>query len=663
MRAKWSWKARGHRMRRRRNELLIALLCMGALRAIGAPPDWLQAAYREPIPQYPDAPAAVMLRNEQIATVKGNGEVTTVYRRAFRILRPEGRAYGVVRIYFDSETRITFVKGWSIPAAGGAYEVGEKESVDSILFNDNLYEDARQKVLRIPGAEAGAVVGYEYEQHRRPSILQDEWLFQQEVPVLQARFDLHLPPGWEYGEFWANHAAASPQSDAANHKVWELKEIPAVKIEPAMPPWQAVAGQLFLRYISPKGGGSFKSWSEVGQWYAQLAADRRQPTAELRQRVAELTATSSDTLAKIQALASFVQQEVRYVAVEIGIGGYQPHPAQEVLKNRYGDCKDKATLLSTMLREIGVESFYVLTNSRRGVIRSEFPSPLVFNHAILAIHIPADTPGEAKYSSTTTQPRLGSLLFFDPTDPYVQLGYLPSDLQANSGLLVENSSGELVDLPLSSISVNTVRRTATLELTASGDLHGEVHETRSGDPAADFRGVWLNSSESGRKKAIQDSFGRVTTGVELEDVSVIAVDKPNADSELKYAFRLARYATSAGGLLLLRPRALGEWADDVMERGDRKQPVAFRAPTLRTEIIEITLPEGYAVDELPPPVEARVGAVRYSSKTEAVGRAIHYSRRMEINEVLIPSGQLSQLKSFYRQVAADEKGRVVLKKQ
>jgi len=207
---------------------MAASLWLGIPPVWAAAPDWLQAAAREAHPQYADNPPAIMLRNEQNITVKSNGEVTTVYRHAYRILRPEGRHYGVVRIYFDSETRVTFLKGWSMPASGVTYEVKEKDAVDAILFTDNLYEDARQKVLRIPGADPGAVVGYEYEQRGRPAILQAEWMFQQEVPVRQTSMMLHLPGGWEYRDFWANHAAVAPRSVAANQFIWEVRDIPAI---------------------------------------------------------------------------------------------------------------------------------------------------------------------------------------------------------------------------------------------------------------------------------------------------------------------------------------------------------------------------------------------------------------------------------------------------
>src|SRR5206468_12881899 len=109
-------------------------------------------------------------------------------------------------------------------------------------------------------------------------------------------------------------------------------------------------------------------------WYARLCAARRAPTPALQAKVRELTASASSTIDKMRALALFAQRDVRYVAIEIGIGGYQPHAAGEVFANRYGDCKDKVTALSAMLREIGVESYYVIVSTYRGVVDRQFAS-------------------------------------------------------------------------------------------------------------------------------------------------------------------------------------------------------------------------------------------------------------------------------------------------
>lgn len=173
-----------------------------------------------------------------------------------------------------------------------------------------------------------------------------------------------------------------------------------------------------------------------------------------------------------------------------------------------------------MLKEIGVESYYVLINIRRGVVIPAFPSPLVFDHAILAIRLSTSAADEPGYASAVDHSQMGRLLFFDPTSPYVPLGHLPSILHSSYGLMVMPSGGELILLPLAPPSVNRVERTARLELRADGSLQGSVVENRSGAAAADFRGTWLNLSESQRKTEIQRRFGPLSRTADIGSVSV-----------------------------------------------------------------------------------------------------------------------------------------------
>src|SRR5258708_19934734 len=160
-----------------------------------------------------------------------------------------------------------------------------------------------------------------------------------------------------------------------------------------MPPERGVGGQMIVSFVPAGGaqGKTFVSWRDMGLWYTDWTRGRREASAEIRQKVAALTSSSRTPLEKMQALAGFVQRDIRYVAIELGIGGYQPHPAVDVFTHRYGDCKDKVTLMASMLKEIGVESYYVVINSERGAVTSEMPAHMGgFDHAILAIHLPAE---------------------------------------------------------------------------------------------------------------------------------------------------------------------------------------------------------------------------------------------------------------------------------
>lgn len=129
---------------------------------------------------------------------------------------------------------------------------------------------------------------------------------------------------------------------------------------------------------------------------------------------------------------------------------------------------------------------------------------------------------------------------------------------------------------------------------------------------------------------------------------------------MNYRFRLGRYAGSAAGLLPLRPRILDQWSTDIMENGERKQPIEYPSASIWNEMMEISLPDRYVVDEIPPPVSANTGVLSYSSKTEVDGALVRYSRRLEVKNVRIPLEQLGELKKIYRQVAAGERARIVL---
>ena len=642
--------------------ILLLLLLIGAAwapRASAAVPDWLRQAAAETLPKYPDDTSAVVLLDEQVTTVNESGEITTLYRRAYRILRPEGRKRAAVVVYFDSDTKLTFLKGWSIPAQGKEYEIKEKDAMETGLSSEILYQDTRYKVLTIPGANPGSIVGYEYEQRERPYVFQETFWFQHDIPVHRARFVLSLPPGWEYQAHWTNHAP--PPATGAS--TWELTDLPGVESEPSMPAWRALAAHVAVSYF-PKDAGlrekSLASWQDVGRWYARLTADRRGTSAEMQKKVAELTAGAPNTTEKIRRLAAFLQRDVRYVAIKLGIGSLQPHFAADVFTHRYGDCKDKATLLAAMLHEIGVESYYVLVQTERGVVTLDSPA-LTFNHAILAIRLPPDVPADA-FAATWEDPKLGRLLFFDPTSELTPFGSLPTGEQKNLVLLVTAEGGELVEAPLLRPEMNRLERTAKLTLGANGSLAGEVRELRSGDHAAVSRARLLAVPDAQRPKVVEDFLGSFLSGFSLLSSEVEDLDRLDHDLGLRYRFSAQDYAQRAGDLLLVRPRVLGEKSSDILETKDRKYPVEFDAASLESDTYDITLPEGYEVDELPPPTVLDAGFAEYHSKVEMVGKVLRYQRELRIKQVLVPTERLPDLKRFYRRVAADESHSAVLKR-
>jgi hypothetical protein len=358
----------------------------------GDAPPWMHALVNAPLPSYDERTDAVLLYSETSVTVLSTDMIKTQVREAYKILRPNGREHGTVFVYFNPQRSVKSLHGWCIPMQGKDYEVKDKDAIEVSpnIQGGELISDVKYKVLHIPAPDPGNIVGYEYEVEEQPLFLQDTWHFQEMDPVRESRYSLRLPPGWEYKASWMNRQEVKPTEAGANLSQWVVNDVKGIRREPEMPPRDGVAGAMIVSFFPPGGPGmkGFANWEAMGTWYANLVSDRLEASPAIKQEVAALTASKSTPLQKMQALAEFVQRDIRYVAIELGIGGWQPHPAPAVFSHRYGDCKDKATLLRSMLREIGIDSYHVVIYTERGAVTPQTPAHHGFNHAIIAVKLP-----------------------------------------------------------------------------------------------------------------------------------------------------------------------------------------------------------------------------------------------------------------------------------
>jgi hypothetical protein len=635
-------------------------LCSGP--AYGSVPDWLHNAAQQTVKPYPDDVNAVILLSDTETTVKDNGETVTRERRVIKVLRPGGRNEAYQDVPFDEETKLSYFKGWSISSQGVEYEA-KKDDVFELSGGEGyeIYSDEKRKVMRIPGVDVGTVVGVEWEQKRHPYTFEDQWFFQGRQPVTRARFTLHLPAGWEFRAAWLHHAEQEPQVQGGTY-TWDLSDIPRIENEVEMPHLRALAGQVIITYFSQKTRGrDYSTWNDFAAWHTQLTSGMRDPSPALQQKVQELAPATMSLLERIKVLARFAQRDVRYAAIEVGIGGYQPHPASQVFSNRYGDCKDKATVLSAMLSQIGVKSYYVPVNTDRGVYTEKTPPTNAFNHVILAIQLPEGSfsqPLPAMYE----HPKLGHLLIFDPTSTVVPFGQIPYYEQDNYALLVTEQSGELIHLPLSSPELNRVTRTAKLALMPDGTLKGEVQEVRTGWQAAAGRYTFEHQTNSDRRKTLEHYLGRMLGNFQLDNVEAENLDDIEKDLVIRYKFSAEHYAKNAGPLLLVRPRVVGEKLGSLDMTKPRHYPYEFDAPTLQTDIFEFNLPDGYKIDELPDTAKASFAFGEYNSKIENAGTQLKYSREYKINAVRVPAEKINELGKFFYQINQDERNMAVLKR-
>ncbi len=183
-----------------------------------------------------------------------------------------------------------------------------------------------------------------------------------------------------------------------------------------------------------------RHWS-VGH---ELESNRPDPTPEITAKAQELIAGAPDFYTKLSRITDYIQKNIRYFIIERGIGGWQAHYAGDIYRNRYGDCKDKATLLISMLQAVGIRAHYLHVDSRRGIIDPEDPS-LEGNHMISAIEIP-DGVSDPRLLALVKAVNGKTLLIFDPTDEETPVGLIRAALQGAYGNI---SNGTIVKYCLS----------------------------------------------------------------------------------------------------------------------------------------------------------------------------------------------------------------------
>ncbi len=646
---------------------LCAVAVVPRAAAGGDAPPWMHALVGATLPAYDEKTNAVLLYSETNVTVLSQDKVRKRVREVYKILRPDGRDLGTIGIDFGPSKKITSLRAWCIPAQGKDYEVKEKDAVDVAAPAEGgyLFEDTKYRLLRIPAPDPGNIIGYEYEVEEQPFFLQDIWSFQGTNPVRESHYSLQIPSGWVFRASWLAHEEVKPTEESGNILRWAVSEVKGIRREPDMPPLAGVAGQMIVSYF-PAGGtdrnNDFASWEGMGRWEQGLYRGRTETSDLIRQEVNRLVAGKNTQLQKMQAIANFVQHDIRYVAIELGIGGFQPHAASDVFSHHYGDCKDKVTLMQTMLGVIGVESYHVIVNAERGVVTRDAPAHDGFNHEILAVKLPDDLK-DPSLVAVIQHPKLGRILVFDPTNEITPFGEIGGYLQANYGLLVTPQGGELVELPQQPSAMNSIQRVGKLTLDGNGLLMGNVTEMRVGDQAASER--WrlrTVTKNEDRIKPIESVLAGSLSNFQIAKASLLNLDNTTQPFGFEYTFRCENYAKNAGDLLLVRPRVLGNDSSGVLETKEpRKFPFEFKGPLRDTDSFEITLPAGYQVDELPPPMDVDYSFASYHSKTEASGQTLHYTRSLEIKELSVPVSKMDELKKFYRMIASDERNTAVLK--
>jgi tetratricopeptide (TPR) repeat protein len=541
-------------------------------RAASAPPD-------------PASPARVLL-DLSATRVHGNGLSETFNQRVVEILDERGaREQGDVDIKYTPDSQSVEVRAAKVyKKSGEVFEASAQTDRDLSEPWYGLYYDVKAMVIEFPKLERGDVIDVEYvvSDVGRRNLFADYFgdlhVLQEDLPRVESDYVLITPKS---RAFYFNQPrlpnieqTKQEQGDETVYR-FHARNVPKVEAEPGMPGFTDVAAYVHV--------STYKTWEDVAQWYWGLVHEELTPDENIKRAVAEAVKGLSDERARIRAVYDLVVKKTRYVGLEFGIHGYKPYRVTQVFARKFGDCKDKASLLVAMLKEIHVPATLVLARTRHGGDLDGFPASLApFDHAIA--YVP-------KYK-----------LFLDGTAEFSGSDELPAQDQDIPVLLVtdpaEGGKGHLARTPVLTPEKNRVTRDLRVALDASGAAKVQVRMTVSGEAAHEWRSHYQTAGE--RRERFEKAENASHPGAKVTRVEFPTIDDLERPVEVRSELEVPIWARASGHDLAMPALGRdGELSRSYARLSTRQHDLVLGYPWEQEEHVEIALPKGYTPKRLP----------------------------------------------------------------
>ncbi|MCP4685490.1 MAG: DUF3857 and transglutaminase domain-containing protein [bacterium] len=511
--------------------------------------------------------------------IKGNKFTLTVKNR-LRINNLRGDGYRRLSLFEDKYNKLTGVSARVLDADGKEIYRRKKEDMSRVCGYGNgaLYRDACTYYTVLESAQYPYTIEYEYTRESSSLFFWSDADFQHFIPIHGASYRLTVPPGFDF-HHQIRDLELEPEISRSGSEityVWSASDIPALEEIDHLPPGHNEGARIEFvadRFSLNDYALERCDWGGIGRWYNQLAQGRYLSGNSL--------ASGTGSLEAVDILYLDVQQRTRYVAVNIGIGGWQPHSADWTLEKGYGDCKDMSTLLVSKLRRQGIEAHPCLVLTRgRGVTDVDFPS-IAFNHMVTMAVVGGDT------------------LWLDCTNDNLSSGDVPWSIEDIDGLVVTEQGGQIKRISASTAEDNQCVLNTHLHIAGDRRLRLDVDLRVTGNQAVYLRGVLESMDNEETRKFVDRIFDGASKKYRIEAYEIRNLDELEEPVVIEMQATGIKPLRKIGATLYCGPFVLDEM--DGFERtdlDDREFPLYLYYPELMQSNITITWDSSLAADSI-----------------------------------------------------------------
>ncbi len=601
---------------------------------------------------YPDD-SAIVLYLQEMTDVAGDGSLTTTRNRLTRVLTLMGREeYSNPSFYYNTDqTTIDMLHGVTVRSSGREVPVEEdgiNDITPSFLEGATVYANVLEKVISFPVAGPGSTMDLQVVEHSKPasdrSFSAIEYMGDT-APILNAEFTLAYPPGAytpSYAKLPGMLGDVEINEDVTDGRiVFSTHDVPPLVEEDNMPPRaELLPGVMFSAY---------KSWDEPAAFMADLFYPHVQTDGEIAARVAQVTSGATTDAQRIEDIFLDVATNVRYVYLNLGLGGYEPNDAVTVLANKYGDTRDKAVLLVSMLRAAGINAYPAAVQQMRGRFVESVPTLKQFNRLLVAI------------------PSADGYTFLDPSLDDSRYGYLRWG-RGNTALVVKDEgSGELVRIPAFKPSENKADK--MMEITVAPDGSARIVATcdLTGYFDRKTRMSLKDATDSEESKAFDGYANAVSAGARSVERSHSDLSDLTVPVSARQVIDAPDFAVPQGDMMIVRvpnfPLAFASL--DVYPRlAERKYPFEMPCENETDLSVDILMPEGYDVVRLPDPVSTTGDAadMNIDCAWNEATHTVTWKAAVVIKSTRVSTDMYEAFKAASDEMAAPRNGLILLKK-
>lgn len=580
---------------------------------------------------------------------ENDGTETQHYLAQIQILSEAGvQHWGVISFSYQNFNQVLDIEYVRVRKPDGTVIVTPPESIQDITSQISrvapFYTDQREKHVAVKGLSVGDVleyaVGIRVTKPLVPGQFWTSYEFERDKAVTEEGLQISVPA--DRSVKIKNRGPDFVLATEDDRKIYKWKwSHPQGKTETKEDDgsqWKQARG---LNEQPDVLLSSFKSWQEVGEWYSNLQQERVRPSSEIQAKAAEITKGLTSDDAKIQAIYAFVSTKFRYIGIALGVGRYQPHAASEVLENGYGDCKDKHTLLASLLTAAGYKAYPALISSERE-IEPDVPSPGQFNHVITVVELPSGR------------------IWLDTTPEVAPLGFLLSTLRGKHALVMPTGSPAALALtpetpPMKSSQTFTMKA----KLEADGTLTGDAERVFSGsDDEVLLRAAFRNTPMPQWKDLVQSlSYGAGFMG-EVSDVTASSPEEINRPFRISYKYSRKDYADWKDGYT--SPPLPALYLPDIKEgKTAPSTPIWLGVPGEVQFHSELQLPKDYTLHD-PSGLSAKEAFAEYQVKYVLRDGMLVTDRNLTILSPEVPVSAYEKYKAFRKKVDDDHDTNIAL---